>query len=184
MTFAYVFGVLLLILPFAMFVLLLMMDKVKRFDIYFGVLTENINTKTIMTRIFNVLYLIRRQLFIMIVFLVPDPVLQIYAFIFMCIFQLLYLCEFKPFITSEDRFIETLEELTVLIIACILPDFTDLYDDADMKWNLGWFIIAVIFLNLFVNMIILIKNMVLTVIRAYKIIRKKIIIQYINSKKV
>ncbi len=63
----------------------------------------------------------------------------------------------------------------MLGVACILPDFTDLYDDAEMKWKLGWFIITVVFLNLFVNSIIIFKSMVRTLVRAYKMIRIKLI---------
>ncbi len=93
----------------------------------------------------------------------------------MCIFQLLYLYECRPFTDPKDAWVENLEELSVLSVACILPDFTNLYDDAEMKWKLGWFIIAVVFLNLLVNSVLIVLGMGRTLVRVYKLAKVKIL---------
>lgn len=94
----------------------------------------------------------------------------------MCIFKLLYLSEARPFLDSEDTLIEAQEELTVPIVACCLPDFTDILDNNEMKWNLGWFIIIVLFFNLFLNTVIIIRSMIRTLVRVYKMAKYKIAI--------
>ncbi len=77
----------------------------------------------------------------------------------MSIFNLIYLFNVKPFVEISDNYVEIFEELTVLGVASILPLFTDMLDDSDTRWDLGWLIVAVLFFNLFINTIIILVNM-------------------------
>ena len=88
---------------------------------------------------------------------------------------MLYIIEVKPLPDKEDRYILLFEELSVLMVACILPNFSGILDDDEMKWNLGWVIIAIIFANFFVNLIVIIKNMIKTIIKLYKLAKLKLI---------
>lgn len=76
----------------------------------------------------------------------------------MSISQAVYLIKFKPLLESKDRNLLVFEEMSVLLVACILPCFTDMFEDDDMKWNLGWLVIAIIFANFFINFIIILYS--------------------------
>ncbi len=75
MFFACLGTLILLLFPLFNLLMVIYRHRIAHFTVYFGVLTERIDTKRLMPSVFNVLFVIRRQLFILVVFYVSDPVL-------------------------------------------------------------------------------------------------------------
>jgi len=67
----------------------------------------------------------------------------------------------RPYDAFKINFQEMINEISILIVACLLFGLTDALKDFETKYKVGWAIIYVILANLVVNIIILVAEMII-----------------------
>ena len=74
----------------------------------------------------------------------------------MSFFNLIYFIEYKPFRNSINNFMESLNEGFYLVTVYYMFIFSDIYEDYNMKYMIGWSFIAVVALQIIINFSIII----------------------------
>ncbi|CDW83597.1 UNKNOWN [Stylonychia lemnae] len=84
---------------------------------------------------------------------------------FMSIF---YIFQYTPFIEYSDNITEFLNELTVLLVFTCLTTNANGSSDINTQYQLGFFLIALILINILVNFSLFLKN---NIVKIYKLIK-------------
>jgi hypothetical protein len=74
----------------------------------------------------------------------------------------------RPYHKNKLNYTEIFNEGVITVVACLFFVLTDLVDNVETKSLTGWVIILVILFNIFVNLVVLIAEMVITVVRKFK----------------
>ena len=101
---------------------------------------------------YSIIFFIRRFFVIIILTLLPlYRLVQIHAHLFSTSVMIVYLIRVKPFYRLTVNLQEILNEITVMIAAFTLFTFTEWVSPED-RVDMGWSLIAVIGLNVLINM--------------------------------
>ena len=85
----------------------------------------------------------------------------------------IYIVSIRPFDNQLKNNLEVMNELTICLLSLMLPVFTELVHDADLKYNFGWVFIGIFILNLLINTVfIVIEHVRTSYIKIRNIIRK------------
>ncbi|CDW72414.1 UNKNOWN [Stylonychia lemnae] len=145
------------------------LEKHQNFKIQFGSLYANVKTEQFTSYLYNVAFILRRlQFAIMIVFVGNYPCIQIMTQIwvsFMCIF---YVFSQKPFIEKSDNITEFFNEMTILLVLCFLTTNVSATSTIDTQYELGFFMIGIIVINILVNFGLFLK---VNIFKFYQFIR-------------
>jgi hypothetical protein len=103
--------------------------------------------------LFNVPFLLRRLLYAFAIgFLFKSPGLQLLLQIVMSQSLLIYVIKYRPYEEKLDNLIEVGNELTILLVFCmLLPLQHQASLQADTRYNIGFAIITLILLNVLTN---------------------------------
>ena len=146
--------ILALLLAYPVIILILILKKNKDQDFFkaYGSLCEEIRFEHKLALLFNLLFLLRRVVFILTVTLLVDyPVLQLQVFMLMSLLMLIYLVHVKPFTEQSCNRLECFNELTILAVGTCLPMFTDIDRPSGVSTVYGWLVLGIIVLNFLVN---------------------------------
>ena len=122
---------------------------------------NDLNLKHRYQAFYNVFFLFRRIVFGLTLIYLQDYVfLQIFIYNFGIIFQIIYLILGQPFQDPALTKLELFNEFTLLASLYHIFFFTNYFDDAEMKFNIGWSCIIVIMINVSVNFYAMIKNII------------------------
>ena len=75
------------------------------------------------------------------------------------LFMVIYLISVMPFKHYALNLLEIFNECCILAVGYTLIPLSDAVDDYLVKWNFGWVLLAIIVLNIIVNILFLIKGM-------------------------
>ncbi len=108
------------------------------------------------------LFLLRRSFFVMLTFAsAQQPNLQVHFFIYLSLWYVIYLGHALPHETMLLTNVELTNECIFLVICYNFVLFTDLIDDFNTSWNLGWSCISLILMlvafNSFIVGLVLLK---------------------------
>ena len=97
-----------------------------------------------------------------VVFVIDYPVLQIQLMGLLCTLMMTYVAAIQPFKHRELNIMEIFNEFCILGCIYCLFGFTDVVTDSGVKYNLGWVAVAIVILNIIVNIV----NMIIMTCRA------------------
>ena len=121
----------------------------------FKLLFENLRLNKIGALAYDVIFLLRRFLVIILITVLADsPVVQIQLYLFASLANLLYLVTMKPFDVDLMLKAEILNEIGILMVSYCLSWFTDYVVDPQQEFDLGWCIVGIILLLVFCNIVI------------------------------
>ena len=108
------------------------------------------------------LFLLRRSFFVILTFAsAHQPNLQVHFFIYSSLWYVIYLGHALPHETMLLTNVELTNECIFLVICYHFVLFTDLVDDFNTSWNLGWssisFILLLVVFNTFILGFVLFK---------------------------
>ena len=75
----------------------------------------------------------------------------------------------KPFKQRSDYIFEALNETTLLTISYFLIIYIQIVDDSELRYEIGWYIIAVTLFSILVNWLNLVATAVITLIAKIKL---------------
>ncbi len=81
---------------------------------------------------------------------------------------MVYLIKIKPFEQKKRNYIEYFNEAGILLISYLLPLVTDLFEDGETRFLIGWVILGIVLLIFFVNTLMIIVDMSLNLVRLIK----------------
>ncbi len=97
--------------------------------------------------------MVRRLLFVITaIFIENHGEFQSMVYTFMSLLSIMFVAYHKPYDSRRINMIELFNEYTILVAGYHLFIFTDFVEDEQQKWNAGWSIIALIVVNLIVNL--------------------------------
>ena len=74
-----------------------------------------------------------------------------------------------PYINKIDNIFEIYNELTILVISLLLFPFSDCFDlDAELRFNIGWFIDILTVLLIVINLLNVLIQMIISVFQTIK----------------
>lgn len=103
----------------------------------------------------NFFFIIRRLILVLAaIFLSDYPAIQALIYNVLSQLNLLYLIKYQPFKGALTQRIEIFNELCILLASLQFFCYTDFLAQADMKTFLGYWLIATVFLNFTVNIVV------------------------------
>lgn len=110
--------------------------------------------------LFNFFFMVRRIIFVMsVIYLNGYPVLQVNLMLVQSLSFVVYLIVAKPFEDPKINRIEIFNELSILFITYPSLLFTGYFNaDVDLQYKAGWAMIIMIFGNIAVNLIFVVKE--------------------------
>eukprot|EP00347_Sterkiella_histriomuscorum_P022303 403330958 len=106
---------------------------------------EELKLNQVISKMYYVLYFLRRIVFVMSMMYFHDyAYLQIIIFQMMSLFQLIYLIHIRPFEIDRINQLEVINETLVLFVGVFSLMFTDIDCDPDVKYNIGWVVLALV----------------------------------------
>ena len=69
---------------------------------------------------------------------------------------IIYVSDSKAQITPLESHLEIFNEVTIISCTLHLVCFTDYIDDVDMQYAIGWSMLSILFLNIFIFMSVII----------------------------
>ena len=89
---------------------------------------------------------------------------------------------FLPYENLQDNVLELYNELTLMVISILLFPMCDYIQDLDTRYNLGWAIVFLTFLFLFINIgCVFIKIILLVAMKIKDILRKWVLMQKVRK---
>ena len=85
----------------------------------------------------------------------------------MSVLYVIYIIEVKPFTIPLMNKLEVFNEICVIVCCYCLLMLSDMVADGVIRFNIGWFLLAMVALIIFVNVIVLVKE-------TYKVVKKKV----------
>jgi uracil DNA glycosylase len=108
--------------------------------------------------------------------------------------MIIYLVYVRPFKQPSQNYIEIFNEINIMVAALHLFLFTDFVDSPETQYLIGWSLIAVMLLNILVNVFIMVaetlkdlrKRMIKLVLRLWgkRLKAKKIPVSHQKHKKI
>eukprot|EP00347_Sterkiella_histriomuscorum_P020892 403336060 len=126
----------------------------------FGTLYMNLKTDDMKALLFTVAFMMRRIFYAGIIrFYTSSPVFQMNIQILLSFCTILYLLNFQPQIQLKFWFLELFNELSILLLSYLLiPLSMNSIDDYQIRYDMGWYAVAVIGLNIFLNWLNLVST--------------------------
>lgn len=122
-------------------------------------LVENLKTNHYLSFIYHSSFVIRRIIFIAIVFLLEDiEFLQLFLFILSNLIYLCFLLGSVP--VKEHYYIEVFNEVTTLILSYLMLIYTDFVLISDVKQLTSYVFIGIFVLNIFLNVLLIIFQLI------------------------
>lgn len=75
------------------------------------------------------------------------------------VFAMVYSFAFKPFTEPKSNYMDIFNEFTLMTISYMTLCYTDYNEDPYVKYQFGWKMLAVFFLNLLINIIYILSQM-------------------------
>ena len=97
----------------------------------------------------------------------------------MTLLTLFYLLIGRPLKDKSANTVEVINEVTTLLLSCIVFCFSNVLVDNEAKYNLGWAFIGIFLLNFVYNLVLL----VIGIIHSYYVLGKMIIKRIRNKSK-
>jgi hypothetical protein len=95
--------------------------------------------------------------------------------------MLYYLLKVRPFVENFNNYLETFNEICILIGTYHLLAFTDFVDDPQLKYRMGWSLIIISLLNIGVNVTIIVWSALVTMRKVILAIKNKFCTQKISK---
>ena len=116
----------------------------------------------------------RRFLFVIIVLNINVQSLQIISVILMSYLVLIYQANFKPLKSKGSNRLELINEYLINVLSIILMTFTELVSDNKTRNFMGYVQVSILGLYIFINLIVIFKNLLLSMFLLYKRLKKRI----------
>jgi len=105
-----------------------------------------------MVKSFNVIFFIRRYLFVYLTYsFYQEPALQTLLFCQSCLFYLIYFMQMRPYVDKLTNNVEILSEFLLIVCFYHLILFSRFVDDPVLRFKLGWSLMGAICLLFLVN---------------------------------
>jgi len=106
--------------------------------------------------LYPVVSLVRKlMLALTVVFMQESTTFSLFAVNFQILAMIIMIGLTEPFAKKRDNAIDLFNEATLLWVNYTMTSFTDWMSDGDMRFNLGWSLIAVTIFNILINMLVL-----------------------------
>jgi hypothetical protein len=132
------------------------------YEKWYGEFYSGLNIKSKAALLFNVIQLFRRLLLTSITSSSNDAwsAIQVQLYIFHSMLIVIYIFATKPFTSPFDNKLECFNEICIMFSSVHMIMFTDLVPDLELQFKIGYSIISVIFINMAVNMYLMIKDQI------------------------
>ena len=122
--------------------------------------TEEINTHRYSANYFFPFFILRRTIFVLsATYLDTHDVLQLMIFMVTNLLYMLYIAVCRPLDSPVRNNLEIFNESCIMVMTGSLFAYTLYVDDAEAKYNAGWFFIGVFLCNFGVNSAVLSREM-------------------------
>eukprot|EP00347_Sterkiella_histriomuscorum_P008821 403343619 len=132
----------------------------------FGTIYTNLNDDQFVSVLQNVLYFVRRLSFsFSIVFFGAAPFIQAVIQVLWSVALIMYVTYYKPFKSKSDYIFEIYNEFTLLTISYFLIVYIDIVNDAELRYSIGWYVVIITLLNIFVNWMNLVVTLIIGLVQ-------------------
>lgn len=143
-----------------------------------GMIYDGCKTKSKATMSFFLVFLIRRLLYLYVAFAFTEHTIFIaLSLLYINLFVTIYQGQFFPKITKFLNYIEVFNEFSVEVTFVHMLLFTEWIPDPNVQYLIGYSMITVISLNIFVNLVIVFyicgKSVSLINVKYYRVIRHR-----------
>ena len=133
---------------------------------------------------FNVFFMFRRICIVyIIVILIDYPFFVCQFLMIFSTMNFIYLTSYRPYKSRKELFIEIFNEGCILIVSHMVNMLLNDAIPIDFKDALGWTLMSVVFINIFVNLTLIIRMSIYDIMKAiYKKRSKKLLKKTIEKK--
>lgn len=135
----------------------------------FSVFTDNLRTGSLGQSLFNVFFLLRRVITVLILVLITWPYAQAQLLMITSTVSLIYLCTNLPFKAALHNRLEVFNEASILLCSYIISALLDIDIHIDSRNKLGWVAMGIALTCLIVNVAFISKE---SFLRAYKVFKE------------
>jgi ABC-type multidrug transport system fused ATPase/permease subunit len=121
-------------------------------------------------------YLIKKFLLIFVAVNIEDNILQICIALYISEIYTIYILFVKPMDRRSRNLNEQFNEITIILLLIILSLLTD-FVPASVRYQVGNFVMGMIYLQVFVNSVFLMVDVIGSLGRVYKILRFKYVMR-------
>ena len=129
----------------------------------------NLKTKSMTSLNCQVFFFLRRLLYsFSIVFFGSYSLLQASLMTISSLALLMYMILVRPFKEKVTFYFEVFNEITLLAFSYFLIIFCDILIDSRMRYDIGWYVVIMTLLNVFINWLNLMASVIYTLVMKIK----------------